>query len=368
MGKSSDDFFEGKRPWSKIKDKVLSDYMVPYLAKVNKLGRPILLIDGYAGPGVFEDGSRGSPILICEKAEERVKGNYQAIFINNRKKYYNKLCNEIQQRGWSSRAQSLLGDAQHLLPELSKTLQSQSVFLYLDPFGPTGCDFALLRSFLDRNPNFSTEVLLTMSMPGIHRLATRHAVAEGRESERMIREYHHKLTRVFGGDYWKEIMWQEGIDPEEREIQLMKDYQQKLTYYLEYTGCCPVREQIDRRIKYFIVFASRHEDAMLLLNDIMLRAYFSGMHEASFGTGLFKDFDWRELETRHIGGLAGILLDMVAKYPGTTRKSLWIRIVKQYFMLYLESEYLATVQRLVDEKGSSLSARQDGLTMNVNYS
>src|SRR5579884_2042655 len=149
MDKSSDDFFEGKRPWSKIKDKVLADYMVPYLAKVNKLGRPILLIDGYAGPGVFEDGTRGSPIIMCEKAEERVKGNYQAIFINNRKKYYNKLCNEIQQRGWSSTAQTLLGDTQDLLPELSKTLQNESVFLYLDPFGPTGCDFALLRPFLD---------------------------------------------------------------------------------------------------------------------------------------------------------------------------------------------------------------------------
>src|SRR5437016_1890891 len=112
MGKSSDDLFEGKRPWSKIKDTVLADYMVPYLAKVNKLSRPILLIDGYAGPGIFEDGTRGSPIIMCEKAEDRVKGNYHAIFITNRKKYYNKLCNEIQQRGWSSIAQSLLGDAQ----------------------------------------------------------------------------------------------------------------------------------------------------------------------------------------------------------------------------------------------------------------
>lgn len=33
MGNSSDDFFQGKRPWSKIKDKVLADYMVPLLTK-----------------------------------------------------------------------------------------------------------------------------------------------------------------------------------------------------------------------------------------------------------------------------------------------------------------------------------------------
>jgi hypothetical protein len=29
MGESSDDFFEGKRPWSKIKDEVLENYMTP---------------------------------------------------------------------------------------------------------------------------------------------------------------------------------------------------------------------------------------------------------------------------------------------------------------------------------------------------
>jgi hypothetical protein len=37
-------FFEGKRTWSKIKDKVLSGYMPVYLSKVAKLGRPILAL------------------------------------------------------------------------------------------------------------------------------------------------------------------------------------------------------------------------------------------------------------------------------------------------------------------------------------
>ena len=33
MVESSDEFFEGKRRWSKIKDEVLGNYMTPYLAK-----------------------------------------------------------------------------------------------------------------------------------------------------------------------------------------------------------------------------------------------------------------------------------------------------------------------------------------------
>src|SRR5260370_27398355 len=97
MGESSDDFFEGKRLWSKIKDEVLEKYMTPYLAKVNTRGQPILLIDGYAGPGVFEDDALGSPLIICDKAEKWANGNYHAIFINNKRKYHERLLREIQQ-------------------------------------------------------------------------------------------------------------------------------------------------------------------------------------------------------------------------------------------------------------------------------
>jgi len=38
-------------------------------------------VDAFAGPGRFEDGSKGSPMIICEKAEEIVSGKYLAIFI-----------------------------------------------------------------------------------------------------------------------------------------------------------------------------------------------------------------------------------------------------------------------------------------------
>ena len=60
MSGSTDDFFEGKRSWSFIKDKVLGSYMSPYMAKMNARGQPILVIDGYAGPGVFNDNKVGS--------------------------------------------------------------------------------------------------------------------------------------------------------------------------------------------------------------------------------------------------------------------------------------------------------------------
>ena len=58
------EFFKGKRPWARIKDKVIGDYLVPYLNKVSKLKRTIVIVDAFAGQGIFEDGSKGSPIII----------------------------------------------------------------------------------------------------------------------------------------------------------------------------------------------------------------------------------------------------------------------------------------------------------------
>ncbi len=348
MAEYDDDFFEGKRPWSIIKDRVLQEYMSPYIAKVNRLGYPILLIDGYAGPGVFGDGKPGSPLIMCQAAEKYAKGNYEAKFVNKKEKYHKKLESILRKANWLGPAQPILGDSTVLLQALPPTLKNQTVFLYLDPFGPTGCEFALLDPFLKRDPKFSTEILLTMNMPGMHRLAAYHAVREGRQEDSMIRTYHQTLTRVFGGDYWKNIMWQQNVSPEVRESQLIEAYRAKLAQYLPYTGSCPVRERTDRRIKYFIVFASRHSHTMLLLNDIMANAYFSRMHDASFGGTLFEDTDWREM--RSMDGLDRVILDAVAQHPGEMRKHIWFRIVEKHFMRYLQTEYRATVQRLVDDK------------------
>lgn len=356
MGESSDDFFEGKRDWSRIKDEILKSYMVPYLTKVNKRREPILLIDGYAGPGVFDDKSYGSPIIMCEKAEERAKGNWRAIFINNEKKYHHRLLDEIRQRGWSSLAQVRLGDTQFVLKEIPPILKDQIVFLYLDPFGLKGCDFSLLLPFLKRDPKFSTEIILTMNMPGVHRLAGRNTDDAGRED---IKRNRLILTRTFDGEYWREILLPDGIDAEQREFQLIEAYQRKLSQYFSYVRFCPVREGTGKRIKYFVVFASHHKDALVLLNDIMVKAYFAGMHQADFVDGLWERADWREM--RFIKGLDHIILDTICKYPGKTREYIWSCIVEVHFMKYLKTEYHDTVKRLVDTGKITFSSQTGNL-------
>ncbi len=346
MSNIDNEFFKGKRPWSKIKDKVLQGYMPAYLRKVAKLRKPILLIDGYAGPGVYEEDQEiGSPIIMCGAAEKYAPNQYKAIFVNHNKKHHERLKKALSEQNWFSNAKPILGDASTLLEEIASQLYNQTVFIYLDPFGLKGCEFATLEPFLSRNKLYSTEIVLNVSMPITHRLAAVNAVKEHGITPR-IASYHKTMTKVFGGDYWKDIYFSSSsLEAHEKERLLLQEYRNRIAQYLPFTGSCPVREDSGSRIKYFITFASRHADAMLLMNDEMCKAYFGQMHEADFSGTLFEKLDWKDMRTR--ANLEKLIIQKVTTNPGSKRQEIWLEIVREHFMQFTSSEYKRSVDNLV---------------------
>ena len=60
------EFFDKKKPWSRYKDSILDYYLEPYLAKVARIGKPIVIVDCFAGAGKYEDGELGSPLIISK--------------------------------------------------------------------------------------------------------------------------------------------------------------------------------------------------------------------------------------------------------------------------------------------------------------
>src|SRR3990172_6464904 len=70
-------FFRVKREWSRVKDRIVGTYIACYLKTIQLRGRPIIIVDAFAGPGRFGDGSEGSPLIICgaiDKAPKRGVG------------------------------------------------------------------------------------------------------------------------------------------------------------------------------------------------------------------------------------------------------------------------------------------------------
>ena len=348
MTEYHDNFFDEKRPWSKLKNSILGSYMTPYLAKVNKRPERILLVDAFAGRGKMSTGDPGSPLIICSAAQKYAKGKYSALFVNIKQNEHEELTSILDAGGYMPSANTIFGDAIGQVRHLTENLSDETLFLYIDPFG-LDVEFDVLEPLLNRDKRYSTEILINLNMPGIHRLASRNAWLNGQGDQEAIERHHEKLTRTLGGDFWKDVFLDDKtIDTKDRESRLITLYRERLssTGYLKYTGACPVREKIDSQTKYYMVFASPHLDSIVLLNDSMCRPFQIYMHDQWAKDTYFAGSPWTEWRDPKL--IQGVTLEYVRNYDGDTREELWRRILLDHFMLFTESEFNSAIKYLHD--------------------
>ncbi len=338
MSDYHDDFFDEQKPWSRLKNRIVGSYMPPYLAKVARLRKRIILVDAFAGPGRFLDGTLGSPLIICQAAEQYAKDGYVAHFFNNNRSHHEALKELLYEKGVESAIPSF-GDAIERIRQLISNLRDETLFLYIDPYG-LDCEFDSLRPLLERDKNSSTEILINLHMPISHRLGSRNAVLGKGPLDSRVQSYHNKLTRVYGGDYWtQDLILDHHANAKDRETALVAHYREKLasTGYLTFTGACPIRETSKSATKYFMVFASRHPDSMLLFNDEMCKSYNSYMDDQDSQDSLFSNLTWQDW--RNPNELSELILSYLDYAVGCSRRDIWLRIVQKHFMHFTSSEY-----------------------------
>lgn len=331
-----------------MKDRILGTYLKVYFAKINRIRNPVFLVDAFAGPGLTEDGEPGSPLIICKAAEIFEDGKFHAFFVNKNEAHHNNLGDILSENEYENVTTTICYDGPSVLKEVAPQLTDHTVFLYIDPFG-VECEFDALEAFLDRSIHCSTEILINLQMPIVHRLAARKATEGGENVSGRFKKWHEKLTRIFGGDYWKECLFSnEGTKV--REQRLIETYQHRLasTDYLTYTGSCPIRESPTSATKYFMVFASRHPDAMDIFNDAMCMAVNEYFTAREMGDTLFANESWELWRDPDIRRLKEMIEDFVEKFPGRSRKDLRKLFIQEHFAQYTQSEFNKTVTTLVE--------------------
>jgi three-Cys-motif partner protein len=338
-------FFDGKRPWSRIKDRVLGSYLPPFLRKTQRLRRPIVVVDCFAGRGKFSDGTPGSPLIICQQIKRHAPGRAIAYFVNKRPEHHESLSRTLRGFIETGMARPVLGQGESFLTNLTNRLQDQTVLVYLDPFGIKGCNFAATKRLLQRNPATSTEILMTLSMPVLHRLAARDS------AHAIVSRFHAVLDGVLGDVAWRDIMFDNRLNPTQKEELIIADYCAQLRKYVSYACSCPVRDHAVSRTKYYIVFASRHPQALTLMNDIMLNAYQDHtLEHTREHMPLLEPIldDWRGTRTAEREALSDIIRSAIGEVGRSSRAGLWQRIVIGHFMQYREAEFRDAVQELVN--------------------
>jgi three-Cys-motif partner protein len=234
-----DEFFRAKRPWSRVKDEILAKYIDAYLRTIQDRGRPILLVDAFAGPGRFGDDSEGSPLIVLNAITKtpKHKVGMSALFADIRKGHRVALESNIAHFIKAGVAEPPLQDCESALGHALEVGNDRTLFFYLDPFGIADLDFEMLRQVFTQRGIQSTEVLINFSFPTFMRMTGNWSYAESAASiaEKVKASKSETVNRAMGGDYWRSIVEDSALGKCEREDAIVRAYVDRVREFFPFT-------------------------------------------------------------------------------------------------------------------------------------
>ncbi|MBN2138572.1 MAG: three-Cys-motif partner protein TcmP [Sedimentisphaerales bacterium] len=360
------DFFREKKGWSKYKDLILDYYLKPYLQKIKVRRRPILVVDCFAGPGKFDDGQVGSPLIIADHLRPLCQEGYEvtAFFIEANKPLYDQLIENVC--GLGIPVETRLGSFRDYVGEIEKLSLTHSVFVYLDPFKPMDLFFDDLApiynkvrsgqsietlinfmsaSFLRAVQSFRTQVILNGTLQTSHELIRR-------------------WNGIAGGTYWQQIVYNEVLssdeEPDTKNVDnLACGYAAELQRWFKYVLNYPIRAKYEHKWpKYHLIFGSRYPDGVELMNLAMVKARRKFVKKGFIEGCLFPNQP--EQEVVDPDEVLRVVLETASELGKTTWADLRVHATIAIPATYKESEWNNAIKQAIraGKVGSECCARK----------
>ncbi|MFF1782625.1 three-Cys-motif partner protein TcmP [Streptomyces virginiae] len=263
-------FFVSKKAAAVLKHAILKQYVVPFASKVGKYAPDsrVVYLDGYAGPGRYDDGTPGSPALILDSAAAISDfRKLECYFVERNRKNYQSLSTlvaEARQQGLA--AQALQGRAERHLDHVLGAADGSPLFAFLDPFG-LGITFDALtqRIFGSRRAGGQpTEVLLNFNANAVRRIG---GLLTSKKDNPHRPATLKALDAACGGDWWQEEFLDSANNPE--AVDRITDGFAKRVGRAVGAGSwtIEVRNRADLQVAYHLVHFSRHKDGLWLFGE-----------------------------------------------------------------------------------------------------
>jgi three-Cys-motif partner protein len=240
-------------------------YLGAWLAILGSRHRTLLLFDGFAGRGRYNDGQDGSPILFWKRAKEAVEqGRPREVRIRcnelNRNNFQN-LQDEVAKLSFPgvtiscqrAKFEDAADEAAALLEQQGRSVPPS--FWTADPFGFAGVPLGTIRRImsLDR-----AEVLITFMVRDMRRFLDQD-------------NFEAPLTEFFGGDAWRDCI--DRREAEEREQCLLLRYSELVRSggVAKYATPFRVFEDERRQTLYYLVHLSNHPLGMRQMKKAMIK-------------------------------------------------------------------------------------------------
>lgn len=269
-------FFVSKKAAAVLKHGILSRYIKPWAAKVGSTAedKRVVYVDGYAGPGKYEDGTAGSPALILDTARDMPYRSIDCHFVEKTRKSFGPLSSVIadaQRDGVS--CQAYRGRLDRHLDSILQAAGKAPLFVFLDPFGLaipfediTG---KIMGGSRNRASGTKTEVLINFSSNAVRRIGAfldKDGDVPNRESTLG------SMDRACGGSWWRDIYTSLETN-EQRVVAIADEFMTRAAKAANSGGwSLPVRNRADLQPVYHLVYLSRHPDGLWLFGDCLARA------------------------------------------------------------------------------------------------
>ena len=179
---------------------VLQSYLDGWFPILGTRSGRLLFVDGFAGPGIYVGGTRGSPLIALDCIERhkqagRLSGvEVVCLFIESNRARASKLISLLAQRPKipKTKVEVLQGDFDEKMNNILDYIEKQNAalapaFVMIDPFGPKGSPMSLIGRVL-ANPK--SECLISFMYEPIRRFNA-------------VPEYEASLDELFGTMDWR---------------------------------------------------------------------------------------------------------------------------------------------------------------------
>jgi len=207
-------------PHTEAKHEILKKYLNAWLPIMATRNKRILYIDGFAGPGEYEEGKPGSPIIAIDAVlKQKIPINSEVVmfFIEEKEDRCNYLKKKISSLNIPKNIKLMVVcDKFHkTLDDIFKHLDEQNKkiapsFIFIDPFGFNNIPFSVIKRIMS---NAKCEILVNFMYEKINRFIS---------DTKLERNY----NELFGTDKWKAAITEN--DPKKRIEILHSVYLQQL--------------------------------------------------------------------------------------------------------------------------------------------
>ncbi|MEW6504419.1 MAG: three-Cys-motif partner protein TcmP [Chloroflexota bacterium] len=237
-------------PHTKAKHEILGRYLGAWFGILGQKIPRIVYIDGFCGPGKYEGGENGSPIIALQKAKPHAENypdtQFVFIFIDERSDRIDNLKELINQENYPTNMLifPLAGEFESQISQLLSHIKSKGTslaptFAFIDPFGFSGVPFDLVEKLL-KNPK--TEILINIMADSINRFA-----------EHPDPNIQNHIVRLFGTPKILDVL----KNSTNRFQALRCLYQEQLESVARFVRFFEMRDE-NSRIIYYLFFASNH--------------------------------------------------------------------------------------------------------------